>query len=79
MKLNKFTIKYKKSVVNYTENLYLLREIKTFVISRANNFADKNASSGALPAVPTSINKDPVVACWLYLDFRNKTGRIKVG
>ena len=44
---------------------HLLRACKTSAISSANSRADNSASSGELPAAPTSTNSEPVVACWL--------------
>lgn len=42
---------------------YLLRSSNTCTSSRANRRADSSASSGALPAVPTSRSSEPWVAC----------------
>lgn len=58
---------------------YLLRASRTSTIRSANRRPASSASSGEFPAAPTSTSSDPVVACWLYREFRSSTGRIKVG
>ena len=64
---------------NSSQGTHFPRSIRYSAIFWANRRPARAASAGELPAAPTSTSREPVVACWLYREFRSRMGRISVG
>ena len=81
-RVHKIFRKFFSAVVNIVKlltNCYFPRSMRYSAMLRAKRRPARAASSGELPAAPTSTSREPVVACWLYREFRSSRGRIRVG